>query len=86
MGKTRPPYAQESRRQLVELVRSGRSPEALEKLVRGAVPGRFHAFVSPRGFEPVSSGTTTGLEERGQRRSSMAPAPSVSISDVSVVT
>ena len=31
MGKTRPPYAPEFRRQLVELVRSGRSPEALSR-------------------------------------------------------
>lgn len=31
MGKTRPPYPPEFRRQLVELVRSGRSPEALSR-------------------------------------------------------
>jgi len=31
MPKTRPPYPPEFRRQMVELVRSGRSPEALAK-------------------------------------------------------
>jgi transposase len=31
MGKTHPPYPPEFRRQMVELVRSGRSPEALSR-------------------------------------------------------
>ncbi len=31
MGKTRPPYPPEFRRQMVELVRSGRSPEQLAR-------------------------------------------------------
>ena len=31
MGKTRPPYPPELRRQIVELVRSGRSPEQLAR-------------------------------------------------------
>ena len=31
MGKTRGPYAPEFRRQMVELVRAGRSPEALAR-------------------------------------------------------
>jgi transposase len=31
MPKTRPPYAPEFRRQMVELVRAGRSPEDLAK-------------------------------------------------------
>ena len=31
MGRTRPPYPPEFRRQMVELVRSGRSPEALSR-------------------------------------------------------
>jgi transposase len=30
-GKTRPPYVREFRRRLVELVRSGRSPESLSR-------------------------------------------------------
>jgi transposase-like protein len=31
MAKTRPPYTPEFRRQMVELVRAGRSPEELER-------------------------------------------------------
>ena len=31
MGKTRPPYAPEFRQQIVDLVRSGRSPEQLSR-------------------------------------------------------
>ncbi len=31
MGKTRPPYPPEFRRRMVELVRSGRSPEQLDQ-------------------------------------------------------
>lgn len=31
MGRSRPPYPPESRQQIIELVRAGRSPESLEK-------------------------------------------------------
>jgi transposase len=31
MGKTRPPYAAEYRRRMLDLVRAGRTPESLEK-------------------------------------------------------
>ena len=39
MPKSRPPYAAEFRRQMVELVRSGRTPEALARGVRAVGPG-----------------------------------------------
>jgi transposase len=36
MAKTRPPYRPEFRRQIVDLVRAGRSPEELAQVCDGA--------------------------------------------------
>jgi transposase len=40
MAKTRPPYAPEFRRQMVELVRAGRSPEELAREFEPTALGR----------------------------------------------
>jgi hypothetical protein len=62
MAKTRPPYPPEFRRQMVELVRAGRSPEELAGVgarsitwfwvrhSRSLMPGRCGSMPLPRQF------------------------------------
>jgi transposase-like protein len=55
MGKTRPPYPPEFRRRMVELVRSGRSPEQLAQgcgLWQPACPSRSSASTSASEDDP----------------------------------
>ena len=53
MGKTRPAYPPEFRRQMVELVRAGRSPEELAREFEPtaqSIRNRFHSLsVTPAG-------------------------------------
>jgi transposase len=68
MAKTRPSYTPEFRRQMVELVRAGRSPEELaqefEPTARSIRVGQAESDVGRGGNAP----TTAEREELNQRR------------------